>query len=527
MADEERELIRGTVRVARGRVPFGRVEIEAEGTHYAVAREEAFDLDTGGRTIGVRVASTTALLPERTLRGAFGDLVGDDLGKLALERAPGDHVETRLRGNAVIDGNVVTVYGTVERRPAGGSYREAPELEPHAIDAEAIALGDDGDELVERWRANRRQQQARAPAKHAKTKPAQRAKKPPPPRREPRLLAVWVFGAIAAGGAALAAVAPVRMIGLTLALATAAIAIFMWRTVRWMPEFVRVDESASGSGVRWNVLGWTSVATMLAIGAVMTAGLSAAAGLYITAATAVLLLFILVQRDRRSASTARALLRARPLASELPDGAFGALTGHFDGELCLSRKHDTTSESWTETRYDQRGHAFQAKATAAHFRWTDEWKVTSGTLENEHGKIALATAGASWAAVPDVVYAEKASFGVEHFIKHMEPDMAERIRRADVRSRPTLTMRHARGDAMLVAGRVHREDGKVKLRVTGAGSLLMFSAPRGSDARAHLRRELVRHYLGLALLAAIAIAAAGTATIAPPGSSTITTTSPR
>lgn len=80
---------------------------------------------------------------------------------------------------------------------------------------------------------------------------------------------------------------------------------------------------------------------------------------------------------------------------------------------------------------------------------------------------------------------------------------------------------------MLVAGRVHREDGKVKLRVTGAGSLLMFSAPRGSDARAHLRRELVRHYLGLALLAAIAIAAAGTATIAPPGSSTITTTSPR
>jgi hypothetical protein len=225
------------------------------------------------------------------------------------------------------------------------------------------------------------------------------------------------------------------------------------------------------------------------------------------------LLFIVWRRDRASATTARALLRARTMPPDLPDGTFGVLEGSCDGALEVVRNHTASSSSWQETRYDQQGHAFQATATAVSFAWQEQWGAERKplTLETDAGSVEIVPTSAMWSAPPRIRYEARASDGVEHFLKHADKKTAAAIRRADVSSRPRLVMRAEPGDSLVVAGRVRRSANSVTLQATGPGSLLMFSAPQGSSARSTLRLALIAHRAGTVLQLAIigaAIAAA-------------------
>ena len=103
--------VSGVVRSALD-APVLRVQIQAEERKIEVARHEDFKVEGAAYSTKICVDADTILLPERSVEGAFGELLDDPLVcDQVMDHAAGDHVETCLRGNILSVGDAVTVYG--------------------------------------------------------------------------------------------------------------------------------------------------------------------------------------------------------------------------------------------------------------------------------------------------------------------------------------------------------------------------------------------------------------------------------
>ena len=106
-----------------------------------------------------------------------------------MDFAPGDHVETILRGNLARAGDTIRVYGDLEHARVGGDGYRQPAVEAiKAVRAYVIAIGEDGKTQIEAWLAamedaetkgrEAKEQEARAQQASRSSKPAARSAAP-------------------------------------------------------------------------------------------------------------------------------------------------------------------------------------------------------------------------------------------------------------------------------------------------------------------------------------------------------------
>lgn len=478
---------------------LARVRIEAGGkeNELSVLNNFVLGFETApDNRVEVTVTSATAVLPERKISGEFGELLDDPLAKVALSKAPGDHVDTTLRGAVIGKGDAVTVYGAVESKlVAGQGYRDAPTEAITTIHAEVVALGDDAEALIEAWKverqkalsreeAKRHERQAKAAAERAKRQEqrAKKGRKTKAPSNGLRLYGVWIILALTVGAAVVASTTsnPLQQQAFSaLTINLLAAAVFLWRRRRWMPSFRKIRERASGTGYRWQTgIYYLFVSIVLLVfGLLMFTSVARDWAPLVSVAPVVAYLWALCWNDQRSAMRAWTLLRTKPMPAELPHGRFGAVEGRFAGQIAVFRKHWAETRTVNVTRTDSEGRSYQAteQRTTIHFK--ESWQGQRVAIDIGDATIEVAADGGYWAGF------------------------------ARVGNNQQLRVAAEGGDSILAAGRCLRDGDKVRFEVTGPGSLLMFTTLSDRSARTELRNQLLLHYLGLFALVCLGVAA--------------------
>jgi hypothetical protein len=349
----------------------------AGGERADYQQEGSLVLESGGRRLDVEIRAQDVWREQ--VEGRWGEVADTRLGKLFLDKAPGEHVKVRMSGGVLIPGDLIAVRAVAvsEAAAAGaGGYREAPDVVVTGIRALRAARGDDEasaraaledfDQEMRRrnakaWheeealRREEREKEAKAAARRAA---AERAAQHPPEIMPWR----WPFG-LFMGGSLLSAAGTFALVrdwnglfpasrggglwwGLTLLLFGAGV--IAWTVRHDVPLVHEVGVSGRRRGLQlWAVVHLSLMAFVMPM--ITGGGRSKGTpvpwlGFSLIAGVPVILLVLTLVRTRPAVRRLWLILRARPLPPGAADGAWGLIEGTVGANEPLSARSTMKTE---------------------------------------------------------------------------------------------------------------------------------------------------------------------------------------
>lgn len=417
-----------------------------------------------------------AFLDSEPVEGPWGELADDPRAAAFRDRAPGDHVRCRLEGLIVRGGSELVAEGSVVATEAEGAsgYRGAPVVHARALRVARIAVGPDAEARLERHLEER--ERARRP-EGAKTRGA----KPSPARiPAPYARAPLAFGALAAIGFLFSVdelfvqrrLEGRALASLVFAASLLGVGLALLRALRraYLAPFSPATSNPYGRRPPWSggaIDGTLAALVLFAPGALAYLAETHAVSRVLYASVALVGLVqaaIVLHGDRPFLRVALLFLRARPLAPELPDGAWGTTDARvpLDGAAVVFDRRTVfthCSESRDHTTQDAQGHTVTTTRTE---RW-----IGSTVVGRAESVVAIDVGGRR-------VGLELGKAAVHVANRRYRPDANPEVAAA-------LEERIHGGDGLRILGRVRREGDDASFRSTGAESLFVFAVPEGAE----------------------------------------------
>ncbi|HUS67268.1 MAG TPA: hypothetical protein VMZ28_22175 [Kofleriaceae bacterium] len=315
-------------------VGSGMLTIEDPPSATASSRSTSFQLELADGSMVMIDTRMAELVPWRERTGTYAELEADPLMRV-FNQTPGPHVRCVMRGNAILDGDVVEIVGTATAHAfdagAETDFRTAPPQVVTALTAELIGCGDDpAGALDEKLAARARiaEDEAAGPERAAA-----RA------RRRSAGRSLWSHAHLVPIGLAFLIAATLPGSSARVAVASTAMSLWLfgagllWGFLRSVYPHRAVDEKdeilstavymAVSFGIFFGVAAYPATAFgslnyTHVITAVMSLSLLAMA-------------FAVVRRTRGIAGTLRAIAVAPPRTSGTPDGTWCSIAGAWDG----------------------------------------------------------------------------------------------------------------------------------------------------------------------------------------------------
>lgn len=475
VAEAGLERVRGTIRHAScdgpvlvaAAVTQDDVPVEPRRTFHVPFMLELAD----GARVRVELAGWPHVTPTTRVRDTWDDLRSHALAAPFNDFSPGPHEKFELSGEVVAVGDEVEVVGI-----RGGDV-----LRPRLIAGGRGAVGEAAAFL----------------ARHAPAE--ERRARPPWGHLVPLALAVVAALVWLLGGPEAAAAGRVTM---CLLLACAA---YHHRSVRPLTRFRRrlpakqAPFAVSGEPERGPTTGLLPVYFVLGLLAVPVVSLLVVLGREadmtwlggaVAAAWSLALVLVLVVREGPQARVLRIFARA---GQHREPGAWGVSCGTYAAGETFARTinihHWSTSRTVTETVQLAGGGTTQVQ------RQVSDHHSVAGRVESLPDAIMVTTASGTLAVR-----------GCRQAVWGTATPRHEDVAKPEGTLRDRIVEQIAPGDAIAVYGRF-KADPQPRIEHTGAGSLMIFGAPAGTDAHAVARARLRGHVGSLVLIAAAALPA--------------------
>lgn len=454
---------------------LGALSLEINGKEEARSvGEGTFEILVDDAPVAVDASSVEAArvsLEERSKEGAWGDIEQDPLGAAFLDKAPGPHVEVKLKGAALLPGDVAFILGEITAADlveASGGMRTAPRERPSAIRAVAVASGPFAQGFIDQARALREPAAAR-------------------PKEEPRS-SFWapVFG----GAIFVAAVALILSLVVTSQDARAELWMLVLTVIALITRFRMEPPVFRGREAQPALSSWDLYYLVAGLGVPGSAifffiqafgradGSSRLSALVVPLLAAVLAVLPIEAAAQTSQfkRIVKTMLDAR--ASGFKDGAWAAVEGVAS---------DATPVQFA-------GDQAAIARRVATYKPPDVFTDTTFDIDTGAERVSIDPEGACWATLVTRSIT----------IDDSKPD-SRKTTKAGVEEWIPI------GASVLAVGRIRRAGDALELRSTGPESLLLFAAPLGVNARDELRSLLRARRASLFVLAAFALFACASA----------------